>query len=225
MDGCGSCMKYSLFIANLLIFIGSLVLIGFGIYMLVDKSFASNLMGNNYQGAVYVVIGASILVALISCFGCFGAAQEVRCMLLTYFIIVCLIFITLLVGGILLYVFRHQVETQARKELDNLLHQYNTTSEAKETWDELQTGFNCCGNTDYHDWRGAIPASCCKPPVAGKPHTSCSVAQVATTPGCFTVWTEGLKKNAAILGGIGIAVACVMLLALVFSCSLFCMID
>lgn len=53
-----------------------------GIWTVVDKSFANDLLGTNlYAGAVYVLIATGLLVVLISCLGCLGSVKEVRCML------------------------------------------------------------------------------------------------------------------------------------------------
>lgn len=59
-------------------------MVALGIWTVVDKSFANELLGTNlYAGAVYILIATGILIAIISCFGCFGSAKEVRCMLVT----------------------------------------------------------------------------------------------------------------------------------------------
>lgn len=64
--------------------LGGLVIIGLGVYILVDKPFGEELLGTNlYLGAIIILIAAAVVVSLIACFGCFGAVQEVRCMLLT----------------------------------------------------------------------------------------------------------------------------------------------
>lgn len=113
MNGWGLCAKYSLFVANFVIFvslcdnqsihqiptfhfpiltsllmlssqIGGAILFGLGIWTLVDKSFVNELLGTNlFSGAVYTLIVTSAIVCLISFFGCLGAAKEVKCMLLT----------------------------------------------------------------------------------------------------------------------------------------------
>jgi len=226
MDGCGNCMKYSLFFVNLLIFIGGLVVIGLGIYIAVDRSFGTQILGTNlYIGAIYIVIAAAVVVSLIACFGCFGAAQEVRCMLVTYFIIVFLIFITMLVGGILLYVFRHDVEGAARKGMNSSIHSYHNDKSVKEAWDEIQTAMKCCGIDGVADWNGQIPDSCCKPVIEGVQNRCHQASPNLYHEGCIKAWPDFIKKNAAIVGGIGIGVACVMVLGMVFSCALFNLID
>lgn len=108
MDCCGQCVKYSMFVANFVIFvsctlffstppepstinktnltiqIGGAIVFGLGIWTAVDRSYMNELLGTNlYSGATYVLIATSALVCLVSLFGCLGAAKEVKCMLLT----------------------------------------------------------------------------------------------------------------------------------------------
>lgn len=63
--------------------IGGAVLFGLGIWTLVDRSFMNELLGTNlFAGTVYVLIVTSAIVCLVSFFGCFGAAKEVKCLIL-----------------------------------------------------------------------------------------------------------------------------------------------
>lgn len=63
--------------------IGSAVLFGLGIWTLADRSFMNYLLGTNlFAGTVYVLIGTAAIVCVISFFGCYGAAREVKSMLL-----------------------------------------------------------------------------------------------------------------------------------------------
>jgi len=56
-----------------------------------------------------LLIAAGVIVAIISFLGSLGAYKEIRCMLLTFFVILFFIFLLMLIGGILGYVFRNQV--------------------------------------------------------------------------------------------------------------------
>ena len=52
------------------------------------------------------MVAAGCMILLISSMGCVGAVKELKCLLLTYFISLFLMFVVLLVGGVLGYVFR-----------------------------------------------------------------------------------------------------------------------
>lgn len=84
MSGCGQCVKYGMISANLLIFLGGAVVFGIGLWALIDTTYVSELLGTNlYSGAIYVLVITSILVCILSFFGCMGAARQVKCMLFT----------------------------------------------------------------------------------------------------------------------------------------------
>ncbi|XP_017779905.1 PREDICTED: CD151 antigen [Nicrophorus vespilloides] len=227
MDGCGNFMKYSMFIINFIIFLGGITVVALGIWTVIDKSFANELLGTNlYSGAVYVLIATGILITLISCFGCFGSAKEVRCMLVTYFIAVFLIFVTMLVGGILGYVFRAKVENTMKNTMIGSIRSYGNDRPVTEAWDEIQSRLQCCGVSGAVDWTDQIPDSCCREPVPGK-RQRCNLLvehQNSFTlfqRGCYNVTIDYVKDHAAIIGGAGIVVACLMLLGMIFSCALF----
>lgn len=230
MDGCGSFMKYSMFIVNFIIFLGGMIVVGLGIWTVVDKSFANELLGTNlYAGAVYVLIATGILVSLISCFGCFGSAKEVRCMLVTYFIAVFLIFVTMLVGGILGYVFREKVTKTMHNSMLGSIRSYGNYGPITEAWDETQSRLHCCGVNSYRDWNEQIPDSCCQEPVPGKRQRCNYLVEnqnsfTLFTQGCLNVTVNYVREHAAIIGGAGIVVACLMVLGMIFSCALFKMI-
>lgn len=106
MDCCGQFVKYSLFVANFVIFVSELLKINcilniirmsifilqlggaavfcLSVWTLVDRSFMNELLGTNlFSGAVYVLIVTSVCVCILSFVGCMGAAKEVKCLLLT----------------------------------------------------------------------------------------------------------------------------------------------
>ncbi|TMW41856.1 hypothetical protein DOY81_013064, partial [Sarcophaga bullata] len=102
MDCCGQFVKYSLFVSNFIIFVGGATVFCLSLWTLVDRSFMNELLGTNlFSGAVYVLLVTSVAICLLSFLGCVGAGKEVKCLLLTYFIIVALVFVTMLIGGIL----------------------------------------------------------------------------------------------------------------------------
>lgn len=95
---------------NFLIFIGGLVVVSVGVWTLADKAFIQRLLRNElFISSAYILIVAGLVIVFISFLGCFGAWKEVKCMLLTYFIFLFLMFVVLVIGGVLGYVFRTQV--------------------------------------------------------------------------------------------------------------------
>ncbi|CAG9863908.1 unnamed protein product [Phyllotreta striolata] len=226
LDGCGNCMKFSLFVVNLFIFVGGLIVVALGIWTIVDKSFANHLLGTNlYAGATYVLLATGLLVTFISCLGCVGSIKEVRCMLVLYFIILFLIFLTMLIGGILGFVFREKIDYTIRIGMESSLRDYGNYQPVTNAWDETQTTLKCCGIYGYRDWESRIPLSCCKLTASGIRLPCQSVAEnnqfTIFERGCLDATKDFVKSHAIILGSAGIIVACLTVLGMIFSYSLY----
>lgn len=79
-----------------------------------------------------------------------------------YNILVFILFVTMLVGGILGYVFREKVRTSMEQEMTASLRWYGNREEFSRAWDATQQELMCCGVSDWRDWQDKIPTSCCK---------------------------------------------------------------
>ncbi|XP_034246733.1 tetraspanin-18 [Thrips palmi] len=222
MGGCGQCIKYSMFLANFFIFLGGAVALGIGVWTLLDKAFVTQLTGTTmFLGAVYILIGTGGLVTLIAFMGCVGAVKEVKCMLLTYFLIVFIVFVTMLVGGVLGYVFREDVRKNTEYKMRSTLVDYRTKDYIRAAWDKTQETLHCCGVDGPSDWKAQVPESCCKMGPAGKPGAlECDKYK----EGCLHEAVKTARDHAAFIGTAGVIVACIMLLGMIFSCILFKMI-
>lgn len=223
-NGCGACSKYCLFAVNSVIFVGALVLLGLGIWSLADRSFVNELLGTNLlSGTVYVLIGAAIVICIISFLGCYGAGREVKSMLLFYFVFVFLIFVVILVGSILGYVFREKVIQTMRQEMYSSLPYYGNRRDITLAWDETQTRLKCCGVESYRDWYGSIPESCCQETYGGqrKPCIDAPSPLTLHINGCRNVTTEFVRQHASVIAGAGITVAVFLLFAQIFALILF----
>lgn len=55
-----------------------------------------------------------------------------------YFIVVFIMFVTLLVGGILGYVFKDKVQYTMRQEMTSSMHYYGQKRHITQAWDETQ---------------------------------------------------------------------------------------
>lgn len=144
-----------------------------------------------------------------------------------YFVLVFLIFVVMLIGGILGYVFRAKVARSMNQEMVSSLSQYGNRRAVTLAWDETQIRLRCCGVNDWRDWYGSIPESCCQETYGGqrKPCVEAPSPLTLHSRGCREVATEFIQDHASILGGAGIAVAVLQLFALIFSCILFNMIE
>ncbi|XP_046674296.1 CD151 antigen-like [Homalodisca vitripennis] len=223
MNGCGQFVKYGMFVSNFVIFVGGITVFVIGIWTLIDKSFINELLGTNlFMGAVYILIATGALVTLVSFFGCLGAIKEIKCMLLTYFIMVLIILVVMLVGGILGYVFREKVRYSMEQEMYSSIKSYNEKKSLRRAWDDTQENLHCCGVTSFTDWRGVIPDSCCRD-LAGKklPCKSFQSDGNIYTDGCLRAAEVFVKDHASVIGGAAITVSCLMIFGLIFAFILF----
>ena len=101
-----------------------------------------------YTDTAYIIIVISNLIIILSFFGCFAAAKEVKCLLLTYAVFMLLLLVILAVGGVLAYIFREQVVNTIQAEMIADIRNYdpdNPDDSVTKAWDETQSQLRCCG--------------------------------------------------------------------------------
>lgn len=146
------CFKYMLFAYNLLIFICGAVLLGIGIWMAVDRNFITYMVGTDlYAVAIFMLLAGGAIIFAISFLGCCGSITENRCMLFTFFIVLCVMFLTLLIGGILAGAFRAQIGDAVQDTMtDTLVNHYGVELQYRrnrlitDAWDKAQERLQCC---------------------------------------------------------------------------------
>ncbi|GJQ86623.1 hypothetical protein Trydic_g15727 [Trypoxylus dichotomus] len=223
-DGVKDFLKFFMVMTNGLVFIGGIILIAVASWTLACRSFVNELLGTNlYIASVYVTIITGSLAVIIACVGCIGALQEVRCLLVVYWLAMFLTFVTMVVGCVLGFVFRGKVETTVENAMYASLRSYGTHRSATDAWDDTQRNMLCCGVHGPHDWQGRIPDSCCRDSIPGKSQGCQNVAQknssILYTDGCLEVTKRYVQSH--IIAIAGLAEACVMLLAMAFTCGLY----
>lgn len=144
-----------------------------------------------------------------------------------YFILLFLIFVTMLIGGILGYVFREKVELTMKQEMYSSIKLYGTRRQVTSAWDITQTRLRCCGVETFRDWYGKIPISCCQEidGVQRKPCQDNPSLSNVYPKGCYEVGSWFIRERAAVIGASGIIVAILLLFGMVFSCMFFNMIE
>jgi len=244
-DGFRKCIRLCNVIANFLILVGALTVMAVGIWTIVDKSYLENLMRNTlYMSAAYTLIAVGAITIIISFLGCMGSLSENRILLLTYFVFVLLLFVVLLIGGVLAYVFRHQIASNMRPEMVHAIKSYDPTlpnDPITKTYDAIQNKLKCCGiennSTIGRPWEAwfkntrinsgtadkKVPPSCCKLDANGA-KVECNSSTGSNvdedriyTSDCFAVALVFLKDHAVIIGGVAVGIAAIMILGMVFS--------
>lgn len=124
--------------------IGGVIVFSIGVWTLNDRSFMERLLGTNlYVASAAILIVTGSIVAIISFLGTFGAYKEVKCMLLTYFVILVILFIVMVTAGILGYVFRLEVDGRMQQEMHSTIKLYGNDSQVTHAWDAVQMHVSC----------------------------------------------------------------------------------
>ncbi|KAK6636920.1 hypothetical protein RUM43_010584 [Polyplax serrata] len=222
-NACGTGLKYVLFFSNLVIWIGGLVAIGISTWLLVNSGSVRNFIGTNLlSSAVYILLVTGIIASLVALFGCIGAIKEIKFILVIYFILLFIIFTVMLAGGILGYIFVETVKNTMETEMYNSMKMYGKDSDVTSDWDYIQTMFHCCGVNNHKEWLKVrnIPDSCKVAPIEQQ-----VISTEHYTVGCLNSTILYVQKHSAVIGGSGIAIACLMLLGMLFSWALYMIIE
>ncbi|GAB6033247.1 hypothetical protein CHUAL_012849 [Chamberlinius hualienensis] len=248
LNGCGKCVKVTMSVANLLILVGGIAVLAIGIWTCVDKGYMEQLLGNDlYMSSAYILIAMGSMIIVISFIGGLGAIREIKCLLLSYFIILFLIFVILLIGGILGYVFKDKVKSSAKSTMISsiTLDSWESDTELQRSWDTLQTTLKCCGvattgKLPYEAWeknsyfggpnQPKVPDSCC---IRNADGSYKNVADCRQSPSnntvydhdCYLAAVDFIQGHALILGGVGVGISCQMIIGMVFACVLFKLIE
>ncbi|CAM4564249.1 unnamed protein product [Leuciscus chuanchicus] len=231
------CLKYLLFVFNFLFWMGGGVVMGVGIWTLVDKGeYLSLLASSTFAVSAYILILAGGLVMVTGFLGCCAVIREQRSCLSTYFSCLLLIFIIELVAGVLAYVYYQALSEELKQHLSKTMTE-NYAQPGKESItqsvDRLQQDFKCCGSNNSFDWmhsayiitspeteKRLVPDSCCKTitPQCGKRDHPSNIYKVEG--GCITKLEQFLADHLLIIGAVGIGVACLQICGMVFTCCL-----
>ncbi|XP_015906194.1 CD151 antigen-like [Parasteatoda tepidariorum] len=164
---CGAkCAKGVLIAFNLIFWLSGCALIAFGIYMLIEeeKTTLFRLFStddyykySNLQYLSFALILIGGLVFIVGFFGCCGAMQENKCMLVVYFLFLFIILAAELAVGVLAILFQDKEMNEMEGKLKEKLKQkYGSEIQFTQAVDFAQTKFNCCGVRDGGDYSDSI---------------------------------------------------------------------
>ncbi|XP_062403063.1 CD82 molecule b [Sardina pilchardus] len=236
--GCITATKYFLFLFNLLFFLFGALIMGFGLWVLLDnQSFIAVLQeeSNTLKVAAYMLIGVGALSMLMGFLGCVGAIYEIRCLLGLYFTCLLLILIAQVTAAVLIYFQRDLLKREMGGIVNNIMINYtgeNKTSDV--AWDYLQRTIKCCGWTGPANWTENIriknssvplyPCSCNNAtlnsgdlPQSGLCESHPSTDWPVYSKGCMTNVEGWLLDNCGVILGICIGVAVIELLGMILS--------
>ncbi|XP_066146752.1 tetraspanin-9 isoform X2 [Euwallacea fornicatus] len=229
-----TCIRTVFCFVNVLFWLTGCALLGIGIWLRVSYEGYANLLPQYAllsADAVAIVVGAVTIT--LSFFACCGSWLQSRCMLITYFSLVVMMFVAEFLLGSLAFVYRDNIKhTFTEKLQDGLRHHYNMTQNPNnlvDVWDEIQTTFKCCGVLNYMDWhmidawpdKRWVPDTCC---FLGDYSVGCGHvdSNYKEKPGCYEGIYKWFKERLLVVGLVGLIVAFVQLFGLISSMLLFC---
>jgi len=228
VEGCARVIKFAVFFFNLIFWILGIAILGIGIWVRTTKGDYATLTSSiPMASAANLFIAVGIIVMIVGFVGCLGAWKESQCLLMTFFILLLLIFILELTAGILGYLYRGKVETEVKKDLVKELDNYGQSGQEglTNTWDRLQTEEQCCGVNNYTDWSSwnetRLPDSCCVQHTTGCGEDMSDLTKFHQT-GCAMKLEALLGDNLYLIGGVGVAIAVIQILGMIFSLFLCC---
>lgn len=229
LSGSANCIRYVLFAFNFVFVITGIILISVGATVAgVYKEYDKFLVGQFFSIPTFlIVIGSFIFI--IAFFGCFGAYRENYCMILTFSILITIIFIFELSAGIAGYVLRGDTKELVKGELRSSMVKYNKDKTVTYLWDTVQVQFDCCGTNNYTEWipifnndtDTQIPLTCCKIPNGVVGILKCNGVMEdhnLRVHGCLNSFSNYIRAHAVSLGAAGIAFAIIQFAGIFFSC-------
>ncbi|XP_015985598.1 tetraspanin-9 isoform X1 [Rousettus aegyptiacus] len=224
--GCLCCLKYMMFLFNLIFWLCGCGLLGVGIWLSVSQgNFATFSPSFPSLSAANLVIAIGTIVMVTGFLGCLGAIKENKCLLLSFFIVLLIILLAELILLILFFVYMDKVNENAKKDLKEGLLLYNTENNLglRNAWNIIQAEMHCCGVTDYTDWypvlgEDTVPDRCCM-------ENSQGCGRNTTTPlwrtGCYEKVKMWFDDNKHVLGTVGMCILIMQILGMAFSMTLF----
>lgn len=224
-------IKYILFFVNMLFWFLSVIILGIGIYVMVEKrDLYSKLTDLYYDPAViFVVLGG--LMFIVTFTGCLGALRENTCLLCFNVAIIVALLILEVACGIYGFVNSVKVEQTVDEKLRNAIRFYRdpTKQDLHFIIDTAQTELGCCGSKSYTDWEANIYFNCTSPSVSacGVPFSCCSTKELRenrqcgygikklsfqekadriSMQGCLTKTMGFLVNNLALIGGLSFTI-------------------
>ncbi|KFP82314.1 CD82 antigen, partial [Acanthisitta chloris] len=241
--------KSAMYVLFLLFQILGAVILGFGIWILADKtSFIAVLQMSSpsLRTGAYILIAVGALTMLMGFLGCLGAVNEVRCLLGLYFTCLMIILITQVAAALVIYFQKETLKEELSYIVIDLIEDYDPSNEdrrnVQDVWDYVQTQISCCGWTGAKDWeRNEVlinrsmtqyPCSCSNSSKdsdveSGFCNLDTPVNGTATysdwpvhEQGCMDGVEDWVKDNIGIILGVCTGVAVIELLGMILSISL-----
>ncbi|XP_036425459.1 tetraspanin-1 [Colossoma macropomum] len=236
--GCFTFVKVMMVLFNLLILVGGLALAAVGIWLNAGGDSRLQILGMfslnvlHFVNVGYFFVAFGGVMALLGFLGCCGAKKESKCLLIMFFSIILVIFISELATAVVILAYSSLFENVLKAWSTPVLkEQYGKDKVVTDMWDVTMKKLHCCGFTNYTDFNNSYyyeengdiyPPSCCE-----DPEILCDAENAlhSDIKGCYEHLTLTIKKKAYIVGGVAAGVCGVELAAMAVSMYLYCYLD
>ncbi|XP_041366685.1 CD9 antigen-like [Gigantopelta aegis] len=221
---------------NFIFWLSGAAILGVGIWFLVDPNMESYLgivkinADQSLTNAAYILIGFGSFIFLVGFCGCCGAIRNSKCLLGFYIFFLVLVFAGELGTGILVIIYKSEVESQLQVELVKSIKEKYTDPATKESWDKAQKELKCCGYEGPNDYNNSvwqkentpkkIPKSCCvldaQEKITNEADCQSMTADFHDT-GCKESLKSWINSKSIILIGIGCGMAGLQIFGLLFA--------
>lgn len=224
---------------NLLIFVGGACLSATGIWVIIDGGsfikilapFMGDYMLHANVPAFCITLG--LILVLLGTLGCCGAQKESKCLLIMFFSIIMIIFISEVASGVVSLVYCRVTEYILRNwATAGLKNKYGKDKVFTDLWNSTMTTLRCCGFNNYTDFSESYfykqndllyPPTCCRTP-AGYPCIE-ENALFSHVAGCYKKIVILVQTNVNIISAVAIGVAVIELAAMGVAIYLYCYLD
>lgn len=205
------CVKYLLFIFNFIFWVVGSVVLAVGLWLRFDSTttsiFEVESSPTTFFIGVYILIGAGTLIMLVGFFGCCGAVRESQCLLGLFFSSILVIFAAEVAAGVFGFLNKDMIVSEIKDVYTSAVKDFNRDYSSNHTLAVFHEELKCCGDG--------------KPDKDTNIHRSCSKGDEKS---CLDAIEEFFNGKLYIIGYVGIGIAGVMIIGMVFSMVLCCAI-
>ncbi|XP_042364484.1 tetraspanin-2a [Plectropomus leopardus] len=209
VQGGMKCVKYLLFVFNFIFWLSGLLVLAVGLWLRFDPDTVELLTGDGAPDtffiAVYILLGAGGLMMIVGFFGCFGAVRESQCLLASFFACLLIIFGAEIAAGVFGFINKEQIVEEVQKFYSSSIADVSNPNGTAIAFMYHKT-LNCCGGS------------------TSETTTALCAEAEENTQDCLTAITAFFNEKLYIIGYIGIGIAGVMIIGMIFSMVLCCAI-
>uniref|UniRef100_A0A8C2B4M2 Tetraspanin n=1 Tax=Cyprinus carpio TaxID=7962 RepID=A0A8C2B4M2_CYPCA len=215
VQGGMKCVKYLLFVFNFIFWLSGSLVLAVGLWLRFDPETVSLLAENDapehFFIAVYILIGAGGVMMLVGFFGCFGAMRESQCLLGLFFACLLIIFGAEVAAGVFGFLNKDKIIQGVQNYYQSSVKNGNGTAIVS----VYQKVLECCESS---------PSSGLCTAEKSVKVTLISVNAALHKQVCNEAIEKFFNEKLFIIGYVGIGIAGIMIIGMIFSMVLCCAI-